>query len=216
MRNNAMTLTDQHIRALTFLACEARPVGARQWSEGDVFAAIAKVRDRSLAAVVCAVARAAADRSAERPSIIPSAGSHWGDTVMAAAFVPNVVASTERCSICSEAKDKCRRVWTDDHDFESSAVAAKRKAENDPEALTNAIAALKAEVAETPAREPNQGRTLEDLADRDPKLRARVDALRDALPAPPPMREPEPAQPDPIEARHPRPLLQEPEPEEAS
>lgn len=72
-----MTATDQQLRALAFLAKACRPNGARRWDEAGIMAALAKVADRSLAEVVLATVRAAADRDCETPGVIPTAGSHW-------------------------------------------------------------------------------------------------------------------------------------------
>lgn len=158
-----------------------------------------RITDRPRRDVCVALSWIACEPNSHTPYRVLEAGPWWRAAgTDATTSKREKVEPNERCSICSESLDKCRRVWSDDHEFEASTVAAKRKAEGDPDGLSKAIAALKAEVAETPQREPSHGRTLEDLADRDPKLRARVDALRDALPKEPPMREPEPDEPIPV------------------
>lgn len=190
-----MGVTKDQAQMLTALACASRPIGARQWNPDDVMAEVAKLHDRNLPSVVCAVIRAAMDRGAERPSVIPSAGSHWSDTMMPAAFVPVIVESTERCSICSMAERDCRaRHSTDDHEFESAVMAAKRRAEADPEAVTTAINALKAGIEPT---EVAPTKTLAELTAERPEFAARLAAIQAKHPSPP-MREPEP-QPEPPE-----------------
>lgn len=189
-----MTVTDQDIRALTFLACRSRPHGARQWKESEVAAEIAKLHHRSLGDVILAVTRAAIDRSAERPSVITSLGSHWRDTRIEQAFVPQTMTSTERCSICGYSESACAiRHDKDDHEFESAAMAAKRRAEGDPEAAATAVAALKAGI------EPMEVKPVKSLAEIEaerPGFAGRLAAIQAALPAPP-LQEPEPDQPTP-------------------
>jgi phage tail protein X len=84
--------------------------------------------------------------------------------------------------------------WAGDHDFESVAAALKRKAEPDIDPAAK-VAALKAELA--PTAGPTARRTLEDMAEANPELHARVEAVRAANPglAAPPLREPQPPPP---------------------
>jgi hypothetical protein len=184
-----MTVTKDQAQMLATLACATRPMGARQWKPDAVMAEIEKLRDRTLGSVICAVTRAAMDRNAQRPEVISSAGSHWSDTQT---VVPQTepVARGDRCSICSLPKNACELRWRHDHEFDSLIDAARRKAEGTPEAMAEVIAALKDEIAAADPREPAP-RGLEDMAERNPKLKARVDAIRAVLPVPP-MQEPEP------------------------
>jgi hypothetical protein len=194
-----MTVTKDQAQMLATLACASRPTGARQWKHDDVMAEIAKVSGRSLPAVICAVTRAAMDRNAQRPSVIASAGSHWGDTMLATDWTPNFVDRVDRCSVCSHTETVCRMRWAGDHDFRSVAVAAKEAEAGTNVATAAVIVALKDELALAPPREPAPG-GLEDMADRNPKLRARVDALRAVLPPGPPMRESGPVESEAAEA----------------
>lgn len=185
-----MTVTKPQAQMLATLACDSRPIGARQWQPDDVMAEIEKVRGRSLPAVICGVIRCAMDRGAERPSCISSPGSHWSDTRIEQAFVPQTMTAGERCSICSMTEAACRiRHSTDDHEFESAAMAARRKSEGDPEGLTKAIAALKAGIEPT---EEAHVKTLKEIKAERPGFAERLAA---------------------IEAKHPLPSLQEPQPE---
>jgi phage tail protein X len=180
-----MTIDDQELRAISWLACRARPVGARRWDEAKVFTEAAKVRERSLSAVALAVLRAAADRNAERPEVISSAGSHWGDTIVPGAFVPRAAPTGTRCTVCG----KAAHTGHEDHPF---TLPAEKP---DPETVAAKVAALKAELA--PTAGPTARRTLEDMAAANPDLHARVEAVRAANPglAAPPLREPQPPPP---------------------
>lgn len=182
-----MTITKDQAQMVANLATACRPTGARQWNPADVMAEIEKLRDRSLATVVCAVIRAAADRDAKRPSVIGSGGSHWSDSQMPTTFVPQTLDRTGRCSVCSHSEEVCRMRWAGDHEFESVAIAAKRRAEADPAALQGAVEALKAgieplEIAAT--------KTLAELEAERPEFAARLAALQAKHPVPP-LQEPE-------------------------
>jgi hypothetical protein len=186
-----MTVTRDQAQMLATLACDVRPTGARQWTPDKVMAEIEKIRDRSLGTVICAVTRAAMDRNAQRPEVISSPGSHWADTMIAQAFVPRTSTAAERCTVCSELETACQMRWAHDHVFESAAMAARRAAGADAERL----AAIRATLA--PTAGPTERRTLADMAEANPELHARVEAVRAANPGlqAPPMREPEPAEP---------------------
>ena len=183
-----MTVTKDQAQMLATLACDSRPTGARRWNPDDVMAEIAKLHDRSLPAVICAVIRAAMDRGAERPAVICSSGSHWSDTAVAQAFVPNHVDRAGRCSICSCSEPHCRMRWGADHEFVSVATAAKKRLTT--EATVAAVAALREDL---PAmKPPTPPRTLDELVAENPRLHERVEAVRASLPKPPPQREDEP------------------------
>ena len=164
-----MTVTDQEIRALTFLAKACRPTGAARWDEAGTVAAIAKVRDRQLATVAMAVIRAAADRDVESPGVIPTNGSHWAESAAVASYIPNVIPPAERCGICNKARAKCvsdPRHADDDHVFDDG-----RRNEFD---VPRVVADLKAQVV--PVAPPTAPKTLDEVC-ADPK----VQAVRDAL-----------------------------------
>lgn len=178
-----MTVTKPQAQMLATLACASRPTGARQWDPDDVMAEIAKVHDRSLPVVACAVIRAAADPKAQRPSVISSPGSHWGDApLVTPPPSPRTAPTGTRCTICGDPPDAHRLT---DHGYQ------RPRPKPDPESLHTAVDALRAEVAETPPRVANPVRTLDDLAERDLKLKARVEVVREQIPGEP-MREVEP------------------------
>lgn len=187
-----MTVTKDQAQMLATLACATRPTGSRQWKPDAVMAEIEKIRDRSLGGVICAVIRAAMDRNAQRPEVISSAGSHWSDTQVVAP-VAEPVAPENCCSICYLPYNACRLRGRHNHEFDSLVDAKRRKEQGMPDELHTVIAALKDEIAATPRCEPApQG--LEEYAERNPKLKARVDAVRASLPKGPPVdHEPEAA-----------------------
>lgn len=126
-----MTVTDQQIRAIAFLAAASRPSGARRWNEAGIIAAVDKVRSRSLAEVVMAVIRAAADRNAETPGVIPSAGPHWrnwdddGEQQVIERYDP---ATT--CGICGKPDWRCRQA-RGDHEFEPAHHTVTRRLDHE-------------------------------------------------------------------------------------
>ena len=108
-----MTVTDQQLRALTYLALACRPVGAPRWDEAGTYANIAKVRDRSLPMLIIAVINAAADRKLASPGVIPKPGPHWSagaeDAVQAAEarrpFDPEAT-----CEACYKPRRLCESI----------------------------------------------------------------------------------------------------------
>jgi hypothetical protein len=152
-----------------------------------------RIASRPRRDVFVALAWVASEPNSHTPYRVLEAGPWWRAAgVEGAATVRNVVSSIERCSVCSQAEPKCRSTWADDHEFESAAMAARRRAESDPQATATAIHALKASI------EPTQEapvKSLDELKTERPGFAARLAA---------------------IEAQHPRPAMQEPEPEESA
>lgn len=184
-----MTVTKEQAQMIATLAAAARPHGARRWDAAGVMAALEKVANRNLGDVILATIRAAADRDVETPGVIPANGSHWQEQLKPQPFVPRFLGAGERCSICSMSDAACRiRHSTDDHEFESAAMAARRAEALDPSARALAIAAIKDAIE--PTEEPALPKTLDELAEANPTLHAKVDAIRAQLPAPP-LQEPE-------------------------
>lgn len=155
-----MTVTDQQIRAITFLAKASRPNGARRWDEAGIAAAVEQVRDRSLPEVILATIRAAADRDVDTPGVIPTNGSHWAESAAVRPYTPDTHPTADRCSTCFEPEDRCRRLWRDDHDYRSVAQAAAESTRA-PETAKRIVDAVKAEVA--PTAPPTPRKTLDDL-----------------------------------------------------
>jgi hypothetical protein len=99
-----------------------------------------------------------------------------------------------RCTVCGRTAAR----HGEDHDF------SQPRPKLDPETVAAHVAALKAELA--PTSGPTDRRTLADMAEANPVLHAKVEALRAANPGleSPPMHEPEP-DPQPEEAAMPDP-----------
>lgn len=121
-----MPVTPDQARAIAYLAVACRPDRASTWDAAGVVAMIRRVADRDLAAVTLAVIRAAADPNANTPGVIPTDGPHWSERLATPKWTPEVLAGTERCSVCSQREDRCRSRWASDHDFLPAAHAARR------------------------------------------------------------------------------------------
>lgn len=77
-----MPVTKPEAQMLTTLAVACRPAHAPRWDEPGIMAAIAKVTHLALADVMMTVARAAADRSLEKPAAIGNpAAPCWRERV---------------------------------------------------------------------------------------------------------------------------------------
>jgi len=185
-----MTVTKPQAQMLATLAAACRPNGARRWDTAGTMAALERLHDRDLGEVIMATIRAARDRDIDSPGILPTAGPHWREQLKPLPFTPQVLDSTQRCSICSMTEAACRiRHDVTDHEFESAAMAAKRRAEADPEAeaVQGAVAALKAGIE--PLVVPPV-KTLDELKSGRPGFAERLAAIQAKHPAPP-MQEPE-------------------------
>lgn len=134
-----MPLTDQDIRALTFLAGRCRPPGAPRWDEAGIAAAIAKVCHLHLADVALATIRAADDPHAKTPGVIANpAAPNWRERGVDR---PTVHAPFDRhtfCGTCGQPEPRCRAHPRPDHDFETTEqrdarVARERAARQEPQ-----------------------------------------------------------------------------------
>ena len=125
-----MPATDQQLRAIAFLVAACRPYGCKPWDESGIYSNLAKVRDRSLPALVIAAVQAAEDRNAATPGVIPSAGPHW--RAPEAAPVPRQTEPAHAmCATCGEVETICRARWAGDHDY--LAVERTRGSRSDEE-----------------------------------------------------------------------------------
>jgi hypothetical protein len=85
-----MPLTKDQARLLVPLLIACRPIGAPVWDEQGVMAALSRVANRNIAEVIIAATRAAADREAKTPGVIPTNGPHWSsDAIPSAAKTAN-------------------------------------------------------------------------------------------------------------------------------
>lgn len=141
-----MPVNQQQAQMLAALAVACRPHRAPTWDEAGVVANIAKVRDRDLATVTLAVIRAASDKDARSPGVIPTRGPHWSERLAEPKWEPTVIPRADRCSVCSLERSTCETRYSDDHDFISAADAVKAK--RGPE-VHEIAGALKAEIQPT-------------------------------------------------------------------
>lgn len=115
-----MPLTDQDIRALTFLAARCRPPHAPRWDEAGIAAAIAKVRHLHLADVALSVIRAADDPEAKTPGVIANTSApNWRERGTGRPVAREPYDRRTFCATCSQTEDRCRSHPRPDHEFES-------------------------------------------------------------------------------------------------
>lgn len=147
--NQAMTATDQHIRAIAFLAAAIRPAG-KPWDQAGIVAALEKCRDRDLANVAMAALRAAVDPNVRTPGVIPTPGPHWNERLTDTATQRNV---GPWCTSCGQ--NRSAPVHTTDHPF------TERTAPVDPDRKAQLIAETRARMADNPGPLPVE-RTVDD------------------------------------------------------
>lgn len=162
-----MPVNQQQQRAIAFLAAAARPYGAPAWDESGILANVAKVADRNLASVVIAVMRAAEDRNATTPGVIPTNGPHWRDPGSAPPPPFEPFDQSAFCGTCGKPEARCQstRVADDDHPFES-VLSMRRRREADNRDIPRVVDHLRDELvtakaapvvaAEKPAPPPNE------------------------------------------------------------
>lgn len=147
-----MTVTDQEARAITFLAASVRKTlhRAPTWDEAGIYDNVIRCREMALPEVILRVIRAAADRDAATPGVIPKNGPHANEVLKAPKWEPTVIDAADRCSICNKARQVCEtsprfgqsdetRDYRDDHKFSPDFKAAAMK----PAAITETIQTLK-------------------------------------------------------------------------
>ena len=114
-----MSIDEQQMRAIAFLAARCRPTGSKPWDEAGIVANLRKVAHLDAAEVVIATIRAAANRQAESPGVIPHlGGEHWREKVTekGRAVPPK---RDEQCRRCGSFKGNCAcqqesRAWDAD------------------------------------------------------------------------------------------------------
>lgn len=116
-----MPLSDQDIRALTYLAGRCRPPHAPRWDEAGIAAAIAKVRHLHLADVALATIRAADDASARNPGVIANTQSpNWRERGTSRPAPREPYDRTSFCGTCGQPESRCTANPHNDHDFETT------------------------------------------------------------------------------------------------
>lgn len=102
-----MPVTAQQAEQLAELALACRPYGAPRWDRQGTYAAIGKVRSRSLASVIIAVVQAAEDAHAETPGVIPTDGPHWRQPIPGDRPAATPPKREEACVTCGRHLTGC-------------------------------------------------------------------------------------------------------------
>lgn len=138
---DSMTVTADQAKMLTGLALAIRPYGAPRWDGPGITAAIKRVAHMRLADVTHAVARAAEDEKLETPAPIGITTSPcWADKTLDDRPVREPYDGTF-CHVTGQPKDRCRRLWGDEHVHESAAEAEARRVALDVPRIVEAIKA---------------------------------------------------------------------------
>lgn len=96
----------------------ARSVHAirRDWDRPGIEDALGRARHLADApSLAVAAHRAAAEPANRTPAVIALDGPHWRDATKPPRFP--APAAGDRCSTCSERKDRCIALWSHDHAF---------------------------------------------------------------------------------------------------
>jgi hypothetical protein len=165
-----MTVTPAQAQILATLARDCRPNGARRWDSAGIMAWIKQRHEWSLSVVALELLTAAANADCETPGGI----EHFGKSQPASNRLATVDPAN-RCGICSEARERCARIWAGDHVFE----APGPKPSTD---VPRVVAELKTSLAPIAPRTEPSG--LDALESRRPELaatRVRLAALNPGL-----------------------------------
>ena len=160
-----MTVTRDQAQMLASLAVDCRPNRAPTWDPAGVLENIGKVRHLDLAEVALAVIRAAADREARTPGVIPATnGSHWQEQLKPPPFQPDSTWNHLRCSACGLHEADCRVRWSGDHDYRPlTAPLAAIDVTRTVDALREQVVAAKAARPEPPVVERVANPHVEEL-----------------------------------------------------
>jgi hypothetical protein len=102
-----MTINEQELRAIAFVAARCRPHGAHPWDEPGIVANLRKVAHLNLAEVAIATIRAAANRQAENPGVIAvTTGEHWREKVTESQR-PVAPRREDQCADCGRPLEQC-------------------------------------------------------------------------------------------------------------
>lgn len=144
------------------------------WPASSLLTLIRKsLMDRPRRDVTVALAWVACEANSHTPARVLETGPWWraagieGGTTKREQVDPD-----HRCTVCSQHEENA--LHPSDHPY--SAPHGKA----DPESVAAHVAALKAELA--PTSGPTQRRTLDDLAEANPRLHANLERLRENVP----------------------------------
>lgn len=116
-----MPLTDQDIRALTYLAARCRPPHAPRWDEAGIAAGIARVRHLHLADVALSVIRAADDPNAKTPGVIANTSApNWQERSTSRPQPIEPYDRTACCGTCGQPEHRCRANPHAGHEYETA------------------------------------------------------------------------------------------------
>ncbi len=149
-----MTVTRDQAQMLSALAIACRPYRAPTWDEPGVMAAIGQIKHMSLPEVALRVIRAAADREAVSPGVIPSEGSHSREQLKPPKWEPDSIDAHLRCSTCDLRESECRARWSGDHDYEPRHVRHEFDVPRAVAALREQVVDAKAAPIPAPASTP--------------------------------------------------------------
>ena len=91
-----MTISREQAQALTRLVHALRPA----WNEEGIYAALGKLKARDPYDVALAAIRAAADKNAKTPGVIPTDGPHWNELPPTAPKTPRLTREERRARTC--------------------------------------------------------------------------------------------------------------------
>lgn len=166
--NFEMTLPEARALA-TYIELIRKRMPGDSWHRPGVEDALARARHRAPSPDLALAAISAATRPENRtPAIIGMDGPHWREASKPPR--PEQLDDAGRCSVCSEAQERCRRLWPDDHEFLSVAAATAARLERNQDTRKRIVEAVKAEVV--PTTEQPEPASLEDrLAALPPEKR---------------------------------------------
>lgn len=157
-----------------FIELLRRRLPGDTWHKPGIEDALGRARKRADAPDLAHAAIAAACRPENRtPAIIGMDGPHWRESVKPPRS--EQLDNAGRCSVCYESQQRCRALWTDDHDFVSIAQATAARLARKPESVIRTVAALKDELAPIAPRPEPSG--LDALTTRRPDLAAAADRI---------------------------------------
>jgi hypothetical protein len=147
------------------------------WPAASILTMIRKnLIDRPRRDVTVALSWIACEPNSHTPARVLESGPWWiavgvdGTTTNR----PGKVDPANRCGVCSESRERCARIWVDDHVFDDG--------KRDPIDVPRTVAALKDELAPIAPRTEPTG--LDALTERRPELAvaaARIAALNPGL-----------------------------------
>lgn len=143
-----MSIDEQELRAIAFLVARCRPTGAKHWDEAGIVANLRKVGHVSLPEVIMAATRAAANREADSPGVIPvTTGEHWREKVSERTRM-TPPRKEDACRKHGGWQDNCPGCRADELAGDPSPEPKREKATVNEETRNAALAAAREAIAE--------------------------------------------------------------------